>query len=225
MRTILVLAGLIFISLVSFAQNKTLGVGVSSPNPNAALHVESPGSNQGFIMPRLTTAQRTGMASQLTAGDNGLMLYDTDEKILYIWDGVTWKSSQQVAQANTALLANKLVLPYKDSVTTAPNGTNLISLKYNNTATESVGLALFENYNPNNNFNALFVRSFGLGGAGYFRVLNPGSLSPSLRGITDSNQPGAHGVYGFTTGTGGSGGSFQITNAASTQPALSGITD
>jgi hypothetical protein len=32
-----------------FAQNKTLGVGTASPNPNAALHVESPTNNASTL--------------------------------------------------------------------------------------------------------------------------------------------------------------------------------
>ena len=40
------------------AQNKTLGVGTATPNPNAALDVVSPTNNQGLLVPRLTTAQR-----------------------------------------------------------------------------------------------------------------------------------------------------------------------
>ena len=71
------LAGLcLFVNCTSllFAQNKTLGVGVATPNPNAALHVESPTGNQGFIMPRLTSSQREAMIPLLTAADKGLML-------------------------------------------------------------------------------------------------------------------------------------------------------
>src|SRR4051812_10738229 len=86
--TLLVLGGL----NLSFAQNKTLGVGTPTPNPNAVLHVESPTGNQGFIMPRLTTAQRNAMTSlPLTASEEGMMVYDKDQKKIYIWGGSDWK--------------------------------------------------------------------------------------------------------------------------------------
>jgi hypothetical protein len=79
---VLVVGFLLSISFIGAlqAQNKTLGVGVASPNPNAALHVESPTSNQGFIMPRMTTAQRTnsGFVSALSSPDIGLMVFDID---------------------------------------------------------------------------------------------------------------------------------------------------
>src|SRR5688500_20214118 len=108
MRKVL-LAGLFLLFTcygVIFAQNKTLGVGVTAPNPNAALHVESPTANQGFIMPRLSTLQRNAMTSLLTLSDKCLMLYDTDLNTVYIFDGLSWKSSAQVSGGP------KLVLPY-----------------------------------------------------------------------------------------------------------------
>ena len=79
---------LVALTLNATAQNKTFSIGPTSPNLNAALHVESPTNNQGVIMPRLTTAQRTAMS--LTATDIGLQLYDTDLKGIYVWDGTGW---------------------------------------------------------------------------------------------------------------------------------------
>jgi hypothetical protein len=70
-KTVLFL--LFLASMQAYAQKKNLGVGTPAPNPNAALHVESPTNDQGFIMPRLTTTQRTSLATVLTATDNGLM--------------------------------------------------------------------------------------------------------------------------------------------------------
>src|SRR6478735_9882825 len=90
-RSCLVIVFFQCLSLLAIAQNnKTLGVGTPTPSQNAALHVESPTNNQGFIMPRLTTAQRTSI-SPLSASDVGLMVYDTDAKNVFTWDGTTWK--------------------------------------------------------------------------------------------------------------------------------------
>jgi len=233
MKKILTSILLIVSATWSFAQNKTLGVGTSTPNPNAALHVESPGNNQGFIMPRLTTVQRTGLAGLLTATDSGLMLYDTDEKVLYIWDGSAWKSSQQVAQASLALQANqadladeatRLVLPYVDTTTTMPNNSNIINIVHNGTGVENVGVAKFENLNPSNGYNPLYVRNFGLNGAAYFQVINPSSQSAALRSFTNSDQPNTHAVSAGSSGIGGSGGFFSVSNALSNRAALIGLT-
>lgn len=215
---------ILLFNVLAQAQNKTLGVGVGSPNPHAALHVESPTGNQGFIMPRLTTAQRTssGFVSILSVTDNGLMVYDSDEKTLYIWDGTAWKSSQQVAQAN---IANRLVLPYVETTTSAPNNSNIIDIMHNGTGVENVGVAKFENLNPNNGFNPLFVRNYGLNGSAYFNTINVNSASTALRTYTNSNQANVHALEAGTIGTGGSGASFFINNAASTRAALISTTN
>ncbi len=80
------------------AQNKTLGVGTATPNTNAALHVESPTNNQGAILPRLTSAERTAMSATLGAADEGLILFDKDLNVLFTWDGTTWRSTSDVVQ-------------------------------------------------------------------------------------------------------------------------------
>jgi hypothetical protein len=199
-------------SLLSVAQNKTLGVGVPTPNPNAALHVESPTNNQGFIMPRLTTVQRTGMGSLLTTADNGLMLYDTDLKTIFIWDGVVWKSSAQVAGGV------RLTLPYQDSVLTAPAGSNLLKLFYGGTAPGNVGLAYVENINPLNGFAPLFAKTNGTGAAAQIIVNNSSNTSAALAATTNGTGPA---VRAINTGAGnGFAGFFNNSNAANTFPAI-----
>jgi trimeric autotransporter adhesin len=86
-------AGMLLFASPVLAQNKNLGIGTASPNTNAVLHIESPTNNQGVIFPRLTTAQRTAMSALLDADDNGLMLYDTDLKSVFIWEGSSWATS------------------------------------------------------------------------------------------------------------------------------------
>lgn len=84
------------ISHFSYSQQQTptksLGVGTATPNAHAALHVESPTGNQGFLLPRLTTQQRTNEAftTTLAATDNGLLVYDSDMKELFIWKDTQW---------------------------------------------------------------------------------------------------------------------------------------
>ena len=205
----------LFISFTSLGQNKTLGVGVPTPNANAALHVESPTNNQGFIMPRLTTTQRTGMGALLTATDNGLMLYDTDLKTIYIWDGAIWKSTAQVAGGT------KLAYPYKDSVTTNPGTPDLFALKYAGTANARV--MRIENRNTTNGSSTVSTLNMGTGAAGYFQVSNATAGGTTLIATTNSNLGGPTapvGVYGESTGTGSLGGAFWNTNLANTYPAL-----
>lgn len=217
-KCILIPAALLFSCAIGSlsAQNKTLGVGASTPNPNAALHVESPTSNQGFIMPRLTTAQRTAMSALLTVTDNGLMLYDTDQKTVYIWDGTIWKSTADVAGGA------RLSYPYKDSVVTGTGTTDLFALKYNNP--EHKRVMRIENLSRTNGSSALSVSNNGSGLAGYFQNKNDTTSSSALYATINSNYvttglaPVA--IYGESTGTGALASSFRINNPANPYPAV-----
>lgn len=75
------------------AQKKSLGVGITTPNENAALHVEAPDGDQGVIFPRLSTSQRTTLTAVLDADDDGLVVYDTDEKAMFFWNGTEWRKN------------------------------------------------------------------------------------------------------------------------------------
>ncbi|MEP4596447.1 MAG: hypothetical protein ABJZ92_09595 [Cyclobacteriaceae bacterium] len=83
---LLLLSGLIF-SFGSNAQN-SMGVGTTTPNSNAVLELVSPNSDQGFLVPRLTTTQRNAMV--LSADENGLLVYDSDENSFYFWADPSW---------------------------------------------------------------------------------------------------------------------------------------
>ncbi len=65
-----------------------VGIGTNTPNANAVLELKSPGNNQGFLVPRLTTTQRSTLS--LTAAENGMMVYDSDENRFYYWQSTQW---------------------------------------------------------------------------------------------------------------------------------------
>jgi hypothetical protein len=80
----------LFASIISsFAQ---VGIGTESPNPRAVLELKSPNNNQGFLVPRLTTLQRTAASfvSSLTDDDKGLLVFDSDTNKFYYWSGTAW---------------------------------------------------------------------------------------------------------------------------------------
>ncbi|HYC83895.1 MAG TPA: hypothetical protein VEB86_01680, partial [Chryseosolibacter sp.] len=218
MKRKLLLAGFcLMTALMAHAQtpNKTLGVGTTSPNTNAALHVESPTANQGFIMPRLTTTQRNAMASLLTVSDNGLMLYDTDLNTIYIWDGIKWKSTADVAGGA------RLLFPYTDSVTAGTGTPDLFKLQYNNAETKR--MMRLENLNAANAGSTLSVLQMGTGFGGYFSVNNSASGGTAVYGITNSNLGGTLapvGIYGESTGTGSLGAAFRNSNPANSYSAV-----
>ncbi len=68
------------------AQTDNVGIGTSTPHPNAILDVSS--DSKGFLAPRLNTLQRLLMAPLATA--QGLLVYDTDLDQFCYWDGTQW---------------------------------------------------------------------------------------------------------------------------------------
>ncbi|MEP2668477.1 MAG: hypothetical protein ABJH04_05775 [Cyclobacteriaceae bacterium] len=84
------LAFLVLALQMSVSAQNSVGIGTSTPNANAVLELVSPGNNQGFLAPGLTTSQRTALASSLTSNDNGLLVYDTGENKFYFWQGTQW---------------------------------------------------------------------------------------------------------------------------------------
>lgn len=73
-----------------FAQ---VGIGTEQPNSRAVLDLRSPSHNQGFLAPRLSTSQRTAPAftATLTTEENGLLVFDTDDKLFYYWMFPQWR--------------------------------------------------------------------------------------------------------------------------------------
>jgi hypothetical protein len=78
-------------SFYAIAQN-SVGIGVTNPNPNAVLELVSPTNNQGLLVPKLTTLQRTNttFTAGLTATDKGLLVFDSDINKFYYWSGTSW---------------------------------------------------------------------------------------------------------------------------------------
>ena len=81
----LVFISLLFSSLV-FSQQNNVGINTTTPDPSAAMEVVSKSNNQGILIPRLTTIQRTG----ITSPANGLMVYDSTTKTFWFFDGTNW---------------------------------------------------------------------------------------------------------------------------------------
>lgn len=83
----------IILLLVAFYQaGAQVGIGTENPNPRSVLDLRSPGNNQGFLVPRFTTAQRTAATFTSTLGttEKGLLVFDTDTNKFYYWGGASW---------------------------------------------------------------------------------------------------------------------------------------
>lgn len=79
----LLLASMLGVYTSAHAQ---LGIGTTSPNNSAVLEMSS--TKQGFLPPRMTTQQRDAINKGSFA--EGLMIYNTDEKCIQVWDGEVW---------------------------------------------------------------------------------------------------------------------------------------
>jgi len=215
---------LIFLSVLTFAsysQNKTLGVGVAVPNPNAALDVDSPTGNQGMLIPRLTSAQITALGLVLGAADKGMMIYNKETDNLIIWNGAAFG----ISVAATSTNANAAVL---------------------GTTTGTGAAGVFQNTNAANTSSALYGVTNGTGNAIAVRgdITNATNTSAAVYGSTVGSGVG---LYGISTGTGaaiqgytttaptaifgrhdgatlGYAGLFSITNTSNAAPSLRATT-
>jgi cytoskeletal protein CcmA (bactofilin family) len=70
--------------LVVTGYAQSVGIGTNTPNTSAQLDIAS--TSKGLLIPRMTTAQRTAIASPA----NGLMVYDTNLNAFYFYNGSAW---------------------------------------------------------------------------------------------------------------------------------------
>jgi hypothetical protein len=104
------------------AQTRSVGIGTTTPDASAALDVrpaDPAGRPQGFLPPRLTYAQRTGIANAAA----GLLVYQSDSRTgqpgagYYYYSGTQWMPllsqgdnlGNHTATRNLDLAANRLV--------------------------------------------------------------------------------------------------------------------
>ena len=72
------------LTLKVFSQN--VGIGITIPDTKAILDLTS--NSKGLLIPRLSTAQRTGISSPPI----GLMVYDSTAQTFFYYDGSAWQN-------------------------------------------------------------------------------------------------------------------------------------
>ncbi|MBP0905551.1 hypothetical protein ACFSKN_16885 [Mariniflexile gromovii] len=77
-------AGITFLFFFQQCIYAQVGIGTTSPHPSSILDITS--DSQGVLTPRMTTAQRTGIASPA----EGLLVFDTDDDAFYYFDSAVW---------------------------------------------------------------------------------------------------------------------------------------
>ena len=123
LRTVLI-ATIINFAVYANAQSVALNTNGAAADASAMLDVSS--SSKGFLPPRLTTIQRTGISSPA----NGLMVYDTDTKTHWYYSD-TWKEISYSGSGGFSL-------PFSGS---ASNAGKVFSI--NNNAISSGATALY----------------------------------------------------------------------------------
>lgn len=90
---LLALAGLAYAGL---AQQNNVGINTATPDPSAALHVES--TDKGVLIPRLNGEQRQMINNAAT----GLLVFGTDTESFWFYNGTAWVdlSTQTVWEKN-----------------------------------------------------------------------------------------------------------------------------
>ena len=73
-------------AIVSEANAGNFGFGTLTPNTSAKLDIVS--TTQGFLPPRMSSAQKTAISTPAT----GLVVYDTNLNKLCVWTGATWET-------------------------------------------------------------------------------------------------------------------------------------
>lgn len=102
MKKITLLLTFLVITTFTFGQ-AAINADGSAPNNSAMLDVKS--ITKGFLPPRMTTAQRNAIVSPA----EGLVIYNTDEKILNVFNGTSWGSSAPGFACGLSLTVNHLV--------------------------------------------------------------------------------------------------------------------
>jgi uncharacterized protein (TIGR02145 family) len=75
-------------SLASVAAFSQAGINTDGSAPDNAAMLDVKSTNKGFLPPRMTTAQRNAIVSPV----EGLVIYNTDEKALNVYNGTAWST-------------------------------------------------------------------------------------------------------------------------------------
>jgi hypothetical protein len=89
---------MIFTLMQTFAQvNDPVVVGGNQKGDNnATMEILSKNGTKGFMPPRLTQVQINALQTSLAVANNGLTVFNTDEKCLQSWNGTSWTECNPV---------------------------------------------------------------------------------------------------------------------------------
>jgi len=201
----------------------------SSPHASAMLEIKT--NNKGFLGPRLTSAQRTAIASPA----DGLWVYDTDTKTFWFYKGSAW--------SELAMGGSTFALPY--TATINYTGT-ILGLTNNSTG------GVYSGITGNTGSSAIYGATANLASAGLLADNTGGGEAVTGRtgsstgtptgAVVGRNDGPGYGVYGFSatntsgnaigvlgrvgiSGSTGYAGYFENLNAANTTNTLQAVSN
>lgn len=142
------LAGFLILNMFLVKGQNSVGIGIVNPNKNAVLDLVSQGNNQGLLVPRLTTAQRTASSftSTLTNNENGLLVFDSSDNTFYFWQNSQWLPFK----TGLELTAGDGIAITGNSISAIPQDLQLVGSTLtitNNTSATPINLSAFTGVN------------------------------------------------------------------------------
>ena len=94
MKNLIFIPIILLSNFAAFAQSISINNDGSAPNASAMLDVKS--TTKGMLVPRMTTAQRTAIATPA----KGLLVFDTDNSSFWFYNGVAWNDLSAGGSSN-----------------------------------------------------------------------------------------------------------------------------
>lgn len=214
----ILLAAIISFTIAANAQNVAVNTTGSSADASAMLDVSS--TTKGFLAPRMTTVQRTGIPSPA----NGLLVFDTDTKTYWYFSTIWKEISNEDGVGNFALPYNGAYADpakvFSITNTNTTNGASAIHGKIGNGSGMTLSTVTAAVWADNSiGYGVLGTSTSGSGVTG-ISALSHGVMGTSgnsefagVYGINSS--PNGIGVLGLSTTTGTTNGAVTAINQSS----------
>jgi hypothetical protein len=206
MRKLTSFIALLLAAKLSMAQGVAINNNNALPNSSAMLDVQS--TTKGMLIPRMTTAQRTGIASPA----KGLMVFDTDVNSFWFYNGSAWTNlTASGAATGLSLTGNSGTNTASNYLGTTDNVS--LNIKTNNLARLTV--ADNGNIGINNTTPAAKLDVKSTSGNTNANFYLTGNSSTYLNGVYSvASNSGTGGAYGGNfTATGNSSGTVAAVSA------------
>lgn len=204
MKKIILVTYSLLTVLLSVAQNN-IGIGTNTPNSSAALDITS--TAKGLLIPRMTSAQRTAIASPA----KGLLVFDNTTSSFWFFNGSSW--------ADLSESSNSFSLPYSDSLNM---GSPAFKIK-----NDGMGPAI-EGTSANEYGYAVSAKTTGGSGWGLFAsskgknsiAVNAFSDSGTVISAANTNANNTNNVMSITNAGKGAAVAVNVTNPNNDKPIL-----